>query len=40
MNAQTRAKGYELKPEHRACFFALSDDGARGLIEVCPVAPN
>jgi hypothetical protein len=40
INAQTRAKGYELKPEHRACFFALSDDGARGLIEVCPVAPN
>jgi hypothetical protein len=39
MIAQARAKGYEPKPEHRACFFALSDGGARGMIEVCPVAP-
>jgi hypothetical protein len=40
MIAQTRAKGYEPKPEHRACLFAVSDGGVRGLIEVCPVAPN
>jgi hypothetical protein len=40
MIAQTRAKGYEPKPEHRACFFAVGDGGVRGLIEVCPVGPN
>jgi hypothetical protein len=37
MLAQARAKGYEPKPEHRACFLAVSDVGVRSLMEACPV---
>jgi hypothetical protein len=39
MNEKGRAAGIEPNEQHRACFFAVDDNGVRGLIEVCPVSP-
>jgi hypothetical protein len=35
--AQSRARGIEPIPKHRACLMDVSGNGIRGLIELCPL---